>query len=79
MTSLVGWDSGLEPSASIFQIGRDLQYVSIAFLALPRLCALQISAGDRFQSLAASLWKLDSDFFSLQESLKILFDWVLRT
>ena len=49
--------------------------MSIAFLAISRLCEVLMFVGVAFQSLAVSTWKLNSDFLNLQESLKILLDW----
>ena len=56
----------------IFYTGRFLQNRRIAVFAVPRVGASVISLGAAFHSLAASTMKLDSNFFSLQESFKIL-------
>ena len=46
----------------------------ISDLAMLRLFAFLIANGAAFQIRAASTWKLDSDFWSLQVSLNTLFN-----
>ena len=58
--------------------GKFLQNRFTALLALFRVVAHVISSGAEFQSLAESIEKLDSNFFSLQVSFRTLFGCGLR-
>ena len=51
----------------------------IAFFAVKIVGALVISSGALFHSFAASMLKLCAAILSLDESLKTLLDWFLRS
>ena len=84
MPSSVGWDSGLDPSASIagfgldftqffLYTGSDVTCLRIAVLAAVKVMAVVIWDGAEFHSFAASMLKLFLEICNLQVSLKILF------